>query len=525
MIDTLYGHCPDNLWFSVCYGNEREGKRMKEKAFQVGDREAAKAFVKTLGSDYNVFITCGLRREAGRTRGGPDSIVALPAAWLDIDIAYDGDKKPRFAYEADARQFVNNLWGGMMPSLIVHTGHGLQVWYIFDEPMEPDKLFMERFVRTAKQAAEERGVVIDSVYDLSRIMRLAGTWNVKGEIPLPAKIIETLDVRYSPSDFEDYLCDLTPSQGGEIRVNCKGDIAMPVKAVTLTRENKKFRAACERKDDGRMLDNSPSAHDMAMANIMAAHCFTAQDMVDTLRANRQSRNEDMKHPGYYEATAKKAIDWYLGKVQEEKVKVTKQLESGEAVDLFNELTELEVDHLLQYGTDNPDWLIVTKDGREILVGTTDDLFNINKARVAIANVTGAVLPAMKQAAWLNIISPLVKAAKHVAVADTTLDEQVKAWLESYAGDAGRYTNDKEKFNLAAAEGKPFYYNDYLYISLPHFEHWVGLKNPTVKDPAKKIALKLRQGGFEPQTFNINIYGATTTRRLWTKNTKQLQLLN
>jgi len=520
MIDTLYGHCPEEYWFSICYGNEREGKHMKEKAFQVKDRDAAKQFATSLGSDYNVFVTCGLRSQAGITRGGPDSIAALPAAWLDIDIAYPGDKKPRFRDESEAMQFIAHLWGGFMPSLIVHTGHGFQAWYIFNEPMEPDRLFMERFVRTAKHIAEEgHGVVIDSVYDLSRIMRLAGTWNVKGEIPLSAKVVQSTQVRYDPSDFEDFLLDITPVQKSAISVDCNGEAMMPQKCIILLAENKKFRDAANRKDDGRKLDNSPSSHDLTMANIMASQAVTPQEIVDTLRANRQSRGEDMKHPGYYEATAAKAVDWWLGKVQEDKVKVARCMESGEAISLFNELTGLDVDHLVQYGKDNPDWIAVTTDGREVVLGETDDLLSLVRARTAICNATKVVIPHMKQSAWLNIVSPLIGAASTVDVADTTMDELVQTWLEEYIDGCLYDVTDKEGLDAAIAEKKPFTHDGQLYIHLPSFAYHVQVRHPQAKNPQKMLALRLKLQGFRQQTVSITVNGAVTTRSIWVKPTK------
>lgn len=82
---------------------------------------------------------------------------------------------------------------GAVPVRLVRSGHGWQAWWavsdgrigssdssaLVDEVAA--KSFSKRFWQLANAVAARRGVVLDDVSDLSRVMRVPGTWNVKSE--------------------------------------------------------------------------------------------------------------------------------------------------------------------------------------------------------------------------------------------------------------------------------------------------------------------------------------------------------
>jgi energy-coupling factor transporter ATP-binding protein EcfA2 len=98
---------------------------------------------------------------------------------------------------------------------VIGSGHGFQVWWLFREPWilesveerERAAALLRRFQATMRAHAAIRGWVIDSTYDLARVLRPPGTINRKpGLLPIPVTLerIEP-DRRYDPIDFEPYL--------------------------------------------------------------------------------------------------------------------------------------------------------------------------------------------------------------------------------------------------------------------------------------------------------------------------------
>lgn len=159
----------------------------------------------------------------GGTRGYMETAMACPGVWLDLDIrgaAHKSEKLPPNLEKAIAliKEFP------LEPTILVHSGHGLQAWWlfkelwIFDTPEERKEAqdLVQRFQVTMKQKAEAHGWEIDSTFDLARVLRLPGTFNRKLE-PEPVRVLQDTPRRYVPYDFEEYLVDANylSTHGGE----------------------------------------------------------------------------------------------------------------------------------------------------------------------------------------------------------------------------------------------------------------------------------------------------------------------
>jgi hypothetical protein len=84
--------------------------------------------------------------------------------------------------------------------MIVDSGHGLHVYWLFNEPIEVND--QERKFYEPKQRILQSSILeADSTHDSGRILRIAGTMNVKGD-PVECKIIEENEKRYTYDDFD-----------------------------------------------------------------------------------------------------------------------------------------------------------------------------------------------------------------------------------------------------------------------------------------------------------------------------------
>lgn len=139
-------------------------------------------------------------REAGR--GGANDVTRWAAIWCDLDV-----KAGACQDIEHAQAIIDELSAilGTRPSAIVHSGHGLQpYWPIEDGQIAPfydanvhvddaqraaaaelrtdAAALLKRWGRLACVVAERLGAKIDrGVYDLARVLRVPGTYNLKDE--------------------------------------------------------------------------------------------------------------------------------------------------------------------------------------------------------------------------------------------------------------------------------------------------------------------------------------------------------
>ena len=181
----------------------------------------------TMATTRDVYLTVALHDQelalqlAGdadpcRVRGSIDSAVAIPGLWADVDVYSPAHKRqdlpPSFA---DARALVETF--PLQPAVIINSGYGLQVWWLFKEPWTfqgPEdharaQQLARRFGATLQAHAKERGWSIDDTSDLARVLRLPGTLNCKLATAVPVEIIEWRpERRHEPSEFEPYLVEV-----------------------------------------------------------------------------------------------------------------------------------------------------------------------------------------------------------------------------------------------------------------------------------------------------------------------------
>ena len=176
--------------------------------------------VRTWSKKGDIYFSHGLRRDgiAKDKRGGIDDVAGVPCFVVDIDIkgpAHKGQELP--PTQDDTMELLGAF--PLKPSVVVHTGGGLHAYWILKEPWmfdDTDERAKAQQLGRGLQGyfqhkALERGWKIDNVSSLDHVFRLPGTLNHKpvnkgyGAEPVPVKIIEETNMRYSPSDLEPYL--------------------------------------------------------------------------------------------------------------------------------------------------------------------------------------------------------------------------------------------------------------------------------------------------------------------------------
>ena len=179
-LGELFPEVPDNAAILIW---TPKGK----KSYWATSVESATDYAEQLKAD--VYVGCGLghRGLGEHERASADQILAIPGLWADID--YEGEAHKGKGYppdEAAAYALIKEL--PIQPTIIVHSGHGLQPWWLFPEllvfenPAERYEVAKKAkaWNRLINRKARGHGWQIDNVGDLARIMRIAGTDNYKG---------------------------------------------------------------------------------------------------------------------------------------------------------------------------------------------------------------------------------------------------------------------------------------------------------------------------------------------------------
>jgi hypothetical protein len=162
----------------------------------------------------DVYVGIGL---AGKDYGPAhrcvsDQITGIAGIGADFDLASEAHSKK--ALPKTVQQAASIIPPAFAPTIIVATGNGVHVWWLFKEPyiFESDEERNEvqrvvaRFHTMVRLNAAKFGWDYDRLSDLARVLRVPGTRNYKDPAnPKPVVVLSHSDRRYNLSDIEELL--------------------------------------------------------------------------------------------------------------------------------------------------------------------------------------------------------------------------------------------------------------------------------------------------------------------------------
>jgi hypothetical protein len=194
-LEDIFGDCPDDEWISV-WAIDRTldpSKRASQKVLweQVNHIDWLVKRLAGISKTHCIFFGVATRKEHLRQgRGGDDDCVRLPALFADIDVTSPNHVAQNYPPNEEAvKEIMKNL---PTPSLLVATGGGYHAYWKLNPPLVgPEaQVALRKWGNYVMSCAEELDYKLDDVFQISRILRLAGTLNVKNiQIPQPVKIV------------------------------------------------------------------------------------------------------------------------------------------------------------------------------------------------------------------------------------------------------------------------------------------------------------------------------------------------
>ncbi len=203
------------LWITLWSAPQKESIHVP--VFKAG---SIPGVVKKWIGQRHVYFAPGLRcANLGRWKaGGNKDVTAIPGLWTEVDIQGPGHVEQALPAGQDEALELAYSIPELPPSLIIHSGGGIYVFWLFKEPWILEstaeqgeaQALLKRFEQTVLKQGSAKGWTLDSVADLRRVLRLPGSLNIKDpDNPKPVKILEYHpERRYNPADFEPYLAEL-----------------------------------------------------------------------------------------------------------------------------------------------------------------------------------------------------------------------------------------------------------------------------------------------------------------------------
>ncbi len=525
-LSTLFGDKPNDLYVLIW-------TPVKKRSAWFRDLDQARTYVGNI-SHLDAYVHVGLSSSdyGPSHRCGASDVAGIAGLWVDLDIADPAHQKPNLPpTQEDA---LGLLAGLPEPSLTVHSGHGLQLWWLFKELwlFESDAERSEaaelaaRWQGTIRQRARVKGWDVDATADLARLLRIPGTTNRKGKPPVEVRLIGESEARYNPSDFDEYLVDVTPTTAPSSGSKAGGALVLEATAdppfgkfEALSEIESKFRLSWERKRKD-LQDQSGSSYDMSLACYAVMASWSDQEMANLLIAHRRKHGDDVVkalRQDYMRLTIDKARQTIaksraVEAIDEMAVGVGPEPENRRQaiLDNLSALFEVKITRVVKFTSDPPEYRLETELGT-IHLGEVGNLIGQPQLRTKIAAASGRYLPRFKNERWDRIAQALLDACEEETLGeDATAAGAARGWLTSYLA---RHKPVQGIANAVEQECPFVHLDARTYLFGKELRRWLGLYQGE-KITAKLMGTCLRAAGCEPETVAVSVDGRETTRQVW-----------
>jgi len=241
--------------------------------------------------DTNVYFGVCPRNDR---KGKEENVKQVNCLWADLDCRDEKERQERL-------QKLKNF--KLPPSIIVNSGHGYHVYWLLSQPYliktNQDKLDIKGYIKGLSI-----GLKGDSTFDLSRILRVPRTKNIKDpDKPLPVEILQlNPTLKYELIEFEELKVIV---EDVHLDIDIEPD-RIPDRFWRILQEDPKIKDTWEgkRKD---LKDNTRSGYDMALANLLMPYGFSDSEIAAILRASPSGKGKEATKQ-YLALTIRKARD-------------------------------------------------------------------------------------------------------------------------------------------------------------------------------------------------------------------------
>ena len=464
------------------------------------------------------FGVCGQPKPNGG-RGKAEDVTAMHGLWLDVDLGrFGGHKKKHYPNtEGDAQVIFDEF--GLQPSISVHSGGGLHSYWCADEIFtinsKADRLsaieIVGDFYATIQGIAKSHGWDIDSTKDLSRVLRVPETLNMKEKAsPRPVRIL-----------FPENGAHPVRYTWEVLRLHCHPIVTLkpttetlttPTKTLTTTTEtlttpdfiramceaDKKFNSTWHRRRHN-LVDQSFSSYDMALADLMVTADCTDEQISEVILAFRARHGtEDDIRKGKRKDYISRTIARARSIPREPKRPVGRpparsrdEEPSLDSVADISTLLGIPIEVLVKQGSPNSHYALHLESGEEVWIGTSSILMDQRKTYAKIMDACGILPPKLQGNMWSAAINVLLANRQDIEDIESDPMKVLSGCLSDYLSE---FPPSEDDYNRKGLLRQPILREDKCGISAEPFRQYCEARGAVYSDP--EIRKFLRLTGFE-----------------------------
>lgn len=229
-----------------------------------------------------------------KKQGKEESVKQVNCLWADLDCKHEREKQ-------ETLEKLRNF--NFPPSIVVSSGHGYHVYWLLSQPYliktNQDKLDIKGYIKGLSVALKG-----DSTFDLSRILRVPRTKNIKDpDKPLPVEILQlNPTLKYELIEFKELKVIV---EDVHLDIDIEPD-EIPDRFWRIVDEDPKLKATWEGKRKN-LKDKTRSGYDMALANLLMPYGFSESEIAAILKVSPSGKGKEATKP-YLALTIGKARD-------------------------------------------------------------------------------------------------------------------------------------------------------------------------------------------------------------------------
>lgn len=447
-------------------------------------------------------------RPIRKIRPSNTEVTGIPGLWIDLDyVDASAHRKENLPTRETAAAIIDGY--DPAPTLVVHSGHGYQAYWLFDEPWmfsgqearDNAARLTRDFVYAFRAHMQSMGYDADSVIDLARVFRVPGTENHKIPThPVPVEVVSMDGPRYTVEELRGLTAAIaTPllttatDKGTSVSVRLDPNANPPADAWHALIETDPRVMASWTRTRTDMTDQSASSYDMSLASYAVAAGWTDQEVADLLIASRRRHGDDLKvdRDDYYPRTiarARAGTGYTMRGIVEVAAMPTEQ-----STELVNARLGLDIRGITKYMADPPVYVLhIGHNGelREVTLGSVDSILSQKIFGSRVAGAINRIVPGQSGGDWQKTAQALLNLVVEEALPEATPGAMARAWTREYLADV-RPSDDWEQ---ACLLGRPFIKDGRPHIVLRGMMQWLRISRGEKTATSRDVARYLSQAG-------------------------------
>lgn len=510
MIDKLYADLPDGAWWYIWTLAPNHEKR----THWYNDVALCEAAIPHM-QGVNVYypIAWAAERRGSFKRLEYSDTAGIIGLVSDLDI-----KHKSFPNEDKAIEAISRL--PIQPTACINSGNGLQVIWLFKEPWQFDneqerqeaQAISTGWGYSIANIVNRMGYEIDAVHDLTRVMRLPGSMNIKDpNNPKPVVIKWFNDeLRYNPEDFEPYLADVPAAALKNPLPQVDLSANFPVaKHEVLLENNKDYANTYSHKRKLTGGDTSCSAYDMSLANYTVRAGWTDDEITALLVEHQKQKGDkpDKVHDARYFART----------IQAARISVEKTFEADNATATLKDTTTTREERIkalaerwqipltnIQVVTGDPAQYRFWIGGRCAEVPATKMITQMAFLGevYSVSQVHPKPIGSKDSPKWYEICCIIGDIAEVIdAGAEATRDGSLLAMINDFLNN--REISDIAELNMRQRASTPFSAEGRIWFRTSDLLNYAKM-NENAQFSRRELSQKLKSIGGEVKTFNAQV---------------------